>query len=609
MRQGKKTALSVAIVFAVGALMTVYAYPAMFNRFFFYNDEGLYLLQLRDAQERIGPFTHIYSEYGPAYNLFMTALSWITRVPLDHNGARILTLILWLAVAMLAGVFVLRQTASVVLGGTAVVASFLWLATITHEPGQPAAFAFLLAIVVLLVAQRHTPWDGINAAIIGGLCVSLLFVKVNLGVYAIAAVGITIAQTTDSPRWLRFSVIAAAFVLPFAILHSGLTLENKEVFLLVLIVESGVAALAMQKSLSSSSRSANFVLLGTGGLLAVVVALGGGALQGDAPRTILQAVLFHPLSYASTNTKFTLNLILPAIACALSFVVMAYGRWRKSPWIANTLRVATLVSIVYGLVSVSSRTGSETQGSMAIAWMVVPILLIPNEDSEDGHRTARLLLAAMIVFNELQAYPIAGSQLTFSTLLTVPAGFIVVYDLRQSVVRLGRWQQAGGNAVVTLMYVLAGISVVVLARGSSTQWSLYSQNVPLRLTGSDLVHVPSSQAAALETTVHDVASRTCSSLITYPGMLSFYVWTLLPAPHNVVVSDTINWQRPGERSKIKPALVQAHNACLITNPFDLQFWEGLDNIHRWGWLDSFFDDRFTGFKSTGYGYEVGQSVR
>ncbi len=339
-----KSAVGVATVLAVGALMAVYAYPAMFNRFLYFDDEGLYLLQLREAQERVGPFTHIYSQYGPAYDLFMAALSWITRVPLDTNGGRILTLILWLAVGVLAGLFVLRQTASVVLGGIAVVASVLWMTNIVSEPDQPAAFAFVLTLLVLLVAQRHRPWDGVNAVIIGALCVSLVFVKVNLGVYAIAAVAVAIAQTTVTPRWLRFSVMGAGFLLPFAILHSDLTRGNTEVFLLLLIVESGVAALAMRGSQSRSSRSANFLLLGAGGLLAVVVAFGGGAIQGDAPSAILRAVLINPLSYDSTNTSYTLHLILPAIACALSFAVMAYGRWRENPWIVNAVRVAALVS-------------------------------------------------------------------------------------------------------------------------------------------------------------------------------------------------------------------------------------------------------------------------
>ncbi len=591
--------------------MAVYAYPATFNRFLFYNDEGLYLLQLREAQERVGPLTHIYSQYGPVYDVFMTALSWITRVPLDHNGQRVLTLVLWLAAAALAGLFVLRQTASVALGVVAVVALFLWLQSMEGEPGQPAGCATLLAMILLLVAQRHRPWDGINAVIIGGLCVSLIFVKVNLGVYAIAAVSIAIVQTTACPRWLRFPVLAGATLLPFAILHTGLTRGDLEVFLLLLIVESGVAVLAMQAPPSDGSRSANFGLLGAGGLLAVVVGFGGGALQGDAPDAVLQTVLIHPLSYASTNTLFSLRPILPAIGCALSFAVYAYGSWRQNPWFVSAVRIAALVSVLYTvyLLVIGNGLGSEHPGSMAIAWMVVPVLLIPEGDTEDTQRTARLLLTAMIVFNELQAYPVPGTQLAFATFLTVPAAFIVLADLRHSLAREGRWQQVGAKAVAALICVLAGVSVFVVARGSSVQWSLYSQGVPLRLTGSDFVHVPPSQAIALERTVHDVQSRACTSLITYPGMLSFYVWTRLPVPHNVVVSDAINWQRPEERSKIQPALVDTHDACVITNPYDLKFWEHLEGIRPWGWLNSFLHERFTEFKNTGSGYKVGQSVR
>ncbi len=120
----------------------------------------------------------------------------------------------------------------------------------------------------------------------------------------------------------------------------------------------------------------------------------------------------------------------------------------------------------------------------------------------------------MIVFNEFQVYPIASNRLAFGTFLTVPAGFVVLADLGNSLVRQGRWCQVGAKAVAAVLCVVAGIAAVVLARGSSAQWTLNSHRVPLRLTGSDLVPVPSSQEVALETTVHDVRSRTCTSLIT-----------------------------------------------------------------------------------------------
>src|ERR1039458_6212465 len=110
---GSRTArggLAALLLSAIGAAMVIAGFPAAFKGFGAYDDEGFYLVQLRDAAARVGPYAHVYSAYGPAYNLFGATITSVTRLPLDHDGGRILALVLWAATAAAAGVFVWRHT-------------------------------------------------------------------------------------------------------------------------------------------------------------------------------------------------------------------------------------------------------------------------------------------------------------------------------------------------------------------------------------------------------------------------------------------------------------------------------------------------------------------
>ena len=134
------------------------------------------------------------------------------------------------------------------------------------------------------------------------------------------------------------------------------------------------------------------------------------------------------------------------------------------------------------------------------------------------------------------------------------------------------------------------------------------QTSSYKLVGSDLIRIPPEQSSALEATVNEVKSRSCTSLLTYPGMLSFYVWTGLPAPPGLTLVDANNWQLPQFRAQVRRVLQHAHNTCLITNTLDRTFWQKLVNTPRWAKLDDFLAVDFTKWIGTGDGYVVAQST-
>jgi hypothetical protein len=143
---------------------------------------------------------------------------------------------------------------------------------------------------------------------------------------------------------------------------------------------------------------------------------------------------------------------------------------------------------------------------------------------------------------------------------------LVTKDLIDEI-KVARWRPQVAKVVAALamatMVALLGAEAF-LTMGSS--WGRYWSDPPLRLPGSELIRLPAGQATSLEATAADIRDRSCTTLITYPGMLSFYVWTGLPPPPGIVLVDGINWRQPALRVPVSTALSRAKNVCLVTNP-------------------------------------------
>ncbi len=607
---------AVLILGATTVALFFIGFPAAFNHFELYNDEGLYLVQLREALARAGPYTHVYTAYGPAYNLFIAAIATLTRVPLDHDGNRLIALALWVAAATAAAVFVWRETRSLTLMVLTAFTAFMWIAILANDPGQPATFGFLLTIALLYITQRREPWSRWNAALIGALCMALVLVKINLGIYAIAAVMFSIVATAQCRQWLRLLVLIAAAAVPLAVLYRGLAHHDIEAFLFLFIVELGVASLIFRTYSGHKRLSVGWPALVGGGVAASVLVLLGAIFQGDGVGAVGRAVLFHSFYYLSSGGKFIqcvfvgycgpVRMAGPWLASLIAFSGMAVVVSRQWTLLRILLRAAVLLTVFLPLLYPNSLNGLL---SPMMAWAVVPILLIGDGKPRSTPSTSRICLAAMIVFGELQAYPIAGYHVASSSFLSVAAVFVVMRDLIDDLTALsggGRW---ASYARVLPLLVAVVLTAAVVIQPTVNQWSTYSENTSLRLVGSHLMRLPPRQVASLESTVRNVKSRSCTSLVTFPGMLSFYVWTGLPAPHGLVMADSTNWQRPQNRPSTMKYLTQAHNTCLISNGEDLQLDDGLGAIPSWPWLTEYLTSRFGESANTGGDYVVSQSPR
>ena len=586
--------------------MVAEGFPGMFNRFQTYDDEGLYLLQVREAAERHGPYSHIYTQYGPLLDIVVWIISSITRIPLDHDGGRAISLLLWVAVAFLAGVFVYRQTKSTILGVVSVILAFLWMQAVVNEPGQPAPIGFILTLLILILVQRSGPWLRENALGIGALCVGLAFLKVNLGIYALAAVGFSIVATTPSPLWLRRLVAISAVALPFVILHHGILQGSTSVMMLLVIVELGVFALSWCVGAKSGDQRVAWRWLYVGGAVALIISVAGGVYQGDGLRALLRAVLLHAVTYASATGNLDTAMTAPLLLSLGTLAAMIIGRYRQWRWLRISAR-AVVIIVVFASVF---RTHGQTIPLVlpAASWAVVPVLLM--DESDEGRRTLpRLCLTALIVFNELQVFPIAGSQLSFATLLPSMGAMIVAADLVDDLRSLDVRPRLARSLPVASLTLLMLAAAAVFGPAVAKQWERYQQNVQLHLPGSTLIRLSAAEASALEATVRSVDIRSCTSLITVPGMLSFYAWTDLPPPRGLVISDSLAWQRPSQRENVKNHLLRATNVCLVSNVLDIFFWDGLQLPPPWPRFGQILNEYRTASTATGDNYFVSQKPK
>ena len=312
----------------------------------------------------------------------------------------VITLIFWAAAALVTGIFVFRATRSPVLGAATVLIGFLWLGAVADEPNQPAAIGFILTLGLLWTIQRRDPWKPLNAAFLGALCTALLLVKINLGIYAVAAIAFVVVATADVNLWLRRLCFVAAVVLPVIIVGHGLS--DPRNLLYALTVEIGVATLIVRSGMiAKPRRHVRWQPFAVGGVAALALLVVGGIIQGDTVKAIVDAVVVHPLGYTAGGRYFNINLAAMVGLSLIALACMALLRFKQWSWLRIAIRVLTLLAIFIPLfLTVHGFASTPFPKYPPIVWVVVPVLLIGDNEYGPNDITVRMCLGALIVFNE-----------------------------------------------------------------------------------------------------------------------------------------------------------------------------------------------------------------
>ncbi len=344
---------------------------------------------------------------------------------------------------------------------------------------------------------------------------------------------------TVAPLLLMANLLARTWVLEFA-----------------LVASMSAAAVSLAWILAPPPRvtspSSAWLILGgvTAAALTLAVALAGGTHVADIWNgLVVRSVQFSQLFTwpVDANPVVVLGAALSLAACVV------YSRVRVSDSTADLVRIGAGLFILLSILLLPS---SLWLLGLSLAWIAT------RARRDEPNQYVRLLLPALAVLESLQAYPVAGTQLSLAALLLIPVGAVVLNDGISGV-------RARGAARIGSVALI--VATAVLALDGFLAGSHFAAGSPSGLQGAELVRMPSKQAAQLRQLVAAI-DNDCSSFITFPGMNSMYIWTGQEPPSDLRYGVWWLTPDPVDQQGVVQQLEGRSRLCVVKNQTLIDFW-------------------------------------
>lgn len=568
---------------SVGALAVCLAagYLQLVTTFRGYDDEGYLYVTIREFLERGGLYEDVYSQYGPLYAQFWSAVVGGIGFELNHDSARVLVLASWAATSVLIGVSVWRLTQLPLFGIGAQLLTFVALRGQINEPLHPGGLtSLLLAVLVALVAFGLPRHPTLVASSAGVILAALTLVKVNVGAFAVTSVllagALTLPGIADR-RFIRLATLAIPLV-PIVVMAEKL--GHVWVQRLAIVVIAGVVALitiawARAANLEQSSSDSAWPFVGAivaGFVAAAAGVLGVAMITGTSVRLLLDGVILEPLGQPDAFTEpFRLPpaiLIYTFLGLMLAVAARLLGPADPAWTAAMSLVAGTLI-----LVSIADPTfgGAYEPGVPSLA-IGIPLAWVAAIDFEKCHsvslnRFGVVLLPALAVLQALHVYPVAGSQVGWAAFLLVPVAAVCMANAWARLRSMTVGKIATGAAALLVAFAVGERLVKSIDAGRAAVQS----GTRLDLVGANSIRLPPETASVLENVTRELTAN-CSTFVTLPGMNSFYVWVDDRPPTGLNVTSWMYLFDEAKQLKIVQELSSRNRVCVVTNRRLLALW-------------------------------------
>jgi hypothetical protein len=531
-----------------------YAYAATVSMFRWYDDEGFVLLTLRQWLSGVPLYDGLYTEYGPFYYLAYGGLFRTAGVLPTHDAMRVLTLILWLSISTGFSYCVWAWTRSLGWALVTLVATLLVLRPLTGEAGHPQGLIWMMLTLVLLAALSRNANRATFFAV-GALVGAVSLVKINVGIFLVMGLAAASVVGVTMDRWNRgwqlFNLVAAVAIPPL-LMRQHLAEPGVLWRCALTIYGLGTTVFTLQerRAFTTSWSSLTAVIAGCIGSVAAIAL--ATTWSGVSPAGLTTGVLWQPLQFSRAIPASPPNWVVLGFATAcsvLSAVTLVRSRTRPSDGFVVAVRATVELGI---LVAVLLDPPSALVLALPMLWMLVPG---KTEDTAAQGTRGEGVVVAIAAYGSLVAFPVAGTQSHLAASVIALAGFLSF--ARGS----GAVPRQAALVVVACLSVIAGRDVLRL-----TQTPLASSELP----GSRLLKLP----PAPKETFLDIVSLAlahCQTLLTYPGMNSFHIWTGLPHPTGFATSAAMVLFDAKEQAAVARKLVESPRPCVIYNP-DLARW-------------------------------------
>jgi hypothetical protein len=178
----------------------------------------------------------------------------------------------------------------------------------------------------------------------------------------------------------------------------------------------------------------------------------------------------------------------------------------------------------------------------------------------------RPLLALMGVLQVMYAYPVAGAQGQFVTVLFVVIAAVCAQDALRW---LASWVPVGGRAaaIATGVLVVAMYAHdVISARGRFTSME------PLALPGARRLRIEPERAAAMRRVVE--AARGCTMLVSQPGLYSLNLLSGKPAPGGLAAGAWMLFNPDEQQRAVLAEIGREARPCAVVDDEVTKFWAG-----------------------------------
>lgn len=560
---------------AVGAF---WAYYRVFSGFSRYDDEGSLMASTKQFIQGQRLYDEIFSPYGPVYYFYEKLLHKLTATPVTHDVVRLSGLIPWMLTSLICAWIVLRLTDSLLLATLTDLITVLTLALFANEPGHPQEICMLMLVLLaasgVLVAQGQRT---LGYVLMGALPAALLLVKVNLGIFAILAVALTLTLHTRLTFFSRlFSVLsfAAAFVLPYLLMQHKFADSSARVYCaLVTAAVGAIGLVAFRANRSNIVAGAEFRVAVFSFLLMLGAILGTLLAQGSTwGATLYCLVLLHLHTSVNGTWYIPAGLGEGWLFWALSGLVVAGGfvvLQRKHKALAELWLFP--LELLYGL-GVFAAQLTQDSAAFAFALPFCWLALYPSDQTGRSRLSLqRTLLCVITTIQALYAFPIAGSQAAFIRILFIVVAAVSIGDFlrwRRAHHALSQFDERMLRAFASIVAIGAVIGFASLARAQRRHY----QALPaLNLAGAKRIHLPAEQANTYRWLTRNIQSY-CDTVVGLPELPSLNFWTGLVPPGGLNIDGWVLVLSDAQQNNIESALAAHARACAVYNPDIVSFW-------------------------------------
>jgi hypothetical protein len=523
------------VISGLGLFLSVAFIPQLFSYVLPYDDEGYFLVTIRQFLHHGSLYVHtLGTSYGPFYWSFIGLIYRLTGHNPTPDSGRLLVLAFTTLSSGMFAAAVWRVTRSLLISILCQVTTFCGLILVAgKEPISPGSTIVLLLSILVYALASYSVKQRNSLLVIAGVATgALTMTKVNIGIFAVAGLAVAlIVGNSAYPRWFRSTIAAGAVLLPFVLTFQRISEPGIATFaFLVGVSMLGTCAVMSVEEISLPPRGLIATVSGFG--VIVIVSLLWPLLSGSSPSALFTAVFIQPLRQVNILTDLPVVGIQWFAILLTALVVIAVSARRigvdqllppKSPIRYLALSAGALFVLGLGIETFGT---SRPFGAWLPAIVLLPALAL-IADVPQRIRLALRLIVPIAILQALHAYPVAGSQVEWATVVMfVPCAIALAAGMDG----LRIWREASlalrGFAVGSLCVVIA----LTAGLWPVSVWATYSNGLlPLDLPGATLIRVAPQFGLELQLLTR-VLQKNCDTFYSVPGLDSLYIYSDLPTP-------------------------------------------------------------------------------